>query len=94
MSLPDDYFKQIPDDKKRELAFNIVASVRDAISFAQKKPTPPTYEQALRITRDIDEQLYQFCSNQLAIKNENDIVKLFKEKPRQKVLDRKKLLQH
>lgn len=71
---------QIPDDRKKEVAFNIVVSVRDAISIAQKKQTPPTYEQALRITHDIDEVLYNFCSKQLTNKNENDIVKLFKER--------------
>ncbi len=80
MSLPENYFDQFPEESKREIAFNIVASVRDAISLAQKKQVPPTYEQALRITHDIDEKLYEFCSKQLAKKNENDIVKLFKER--------------
>lgn len=54
-------------------------SLRDAISIAQKQPTPPTYEQALRIVNDIDENLYKFCSSQLSKKNENDTVKLFRE---------------
>lgn len=80
MSLQENYFDEIPDDRKKEVAFNIVVSVRDAISIAQKKQTPPTYEQALRITHDIDENLYNFCSKQLTNKNENDIVKLFKER--------------
>jgi hypothetical protein len=80
MNVDENYFEQIPSEQKRDLAFNIVVSIRDAISFAQKKSVPPTYEQALRITYDIDENLYNFCSGQLTKKNENDTVKLFKEK--------------
>lgn len=80
MSLQEDYLDKIPESIKRDIAFNFVVSVRDAISLAQKKSTPPTYEQALRITHDIDEKLYEFCSKQLTKKNENDTVKLFKER--------------
>jgi hypothetical protein len=79
--MPDNnYFEQIPDGNKRDLAFNVVASVREAVSIAQKKGTPPTYEQALQIIHDVDPSLYQFCSNQLQNKNENELAKLFKDK--------------
>jgi hypothetical protein len=80
MTVEENYFDKIPEDKKRDVAFNVVVSVRDAISLAQKKQVPPTYEQALKITHDIDEKLYNFCSQQLTKKNENDTVKLFKER--------------
>lgn len=80
MGLEENYLNNIPDNVKRDIAFNVVVAVRDAISLAQKKSVPPTYEQALRITHDIDENLYEFCSNLLTKKNENDVVKLFKER--------------
>ena len=80
MAFEQNYFDQIPNEHKRDLAFNVVVSVRDAISIAQKKAVPPTYEQALRIIHDIDEHLYGFCSKELTHKNENDTVKLFKER--------------
>lgn len=80
MDFDQNYFDQIPNDQKRDIAFNVIVSVRDAISIAQKKPIPPTYEQALRIVHDIDENLYNFCSKELTRKNENDTVKLFKER--------------
>lgn len=76
----ENYYDKIPDDLKRDIAFNVVVSVRDAISIAKKNSIPATYEQALKLTHDLDENLYTFCSAQLTKKNENDIVKLFKER--------------
>ncbi len=74
------YFDNIQESQKRDIAFNILVSIRDAISIAQKKSAPPSYEDALRITHDVNQDLYNFCSKQLTKKNENDTVKLFKEK--------------
>ncbi len=80
MSDEKNYFDDIQEFQKRDVAFNILVAVRDAISLAQKKSIPPTYESALRITHDLNEDLYNFCSSQLTKKNENDTVKLFKER--------------
>ena len=76
----ENYYDKIPEEFKRDIAFNVVVSVRDAISIAKKRSIPATYEQALKLTHDLDENLYNFCSAQLTKKNENDTVKLFKER--------------
>lgn len=76
----NNYYDKIPDELKRDIAFNVVASVREAVNLARKTGAAATYEQALQITHDVDPKLYEFCTKQLTKKNENDLVKLFKEK--------------
>jgi hypothetical protein len=72
-------YDEIPSDLKRDIAFNAVTIIRETISIAQKRTIKPTYEQALKIIFDIDENFYNFCSAQLTKKNENDLVKFYKE---------------
>jgi hypothetical protein len=79
--MPDQsFYDSIPENHRREIAFHIVASIREATNVALKQGTPPTYEAALRITHDIDPKLYEFCSRELQNKNDNDIARLFKDK--------------
>lgn len=74
------YYDKIPEDSKKDIAFNIVAAVREAIDIANKKAGPPTYEQTLQILHDIEPNLYEFCNEQLKNKNENEMARLFKER--------------
>lgn len=76
-----DFFKNEDNSEeiKRDIAFQTITSIRDAISIASRKSHPPTYEQSLRIIHDIDPELYEEFDNILTEKNENDIVKYYKE---------------
>lgn len=67
------------EDEKRNLAFQTVVGIRDAVSLAAKKQHPPTYEQALTIIHDLDADLYTDISNLISAKNDNDIVKYYRE---------------
>lgn len=65
--------------EKRDLAFQIVVALRDALNIAIKTKYPVTYEQALAILYDLDKNLYNEICGLISEKNENDIVKYFKE---------------
>lgn len=67
------------EESKRDIAFQTLVSIRDVVSIAQKKQQPPTYEQAFRLLYDLDEELYNEFDKILSEKNDNDIVKLYKE---------------
>lgn len=80
MSIPDNFFEDANDIKGREIAFNLVVGLRDALNIAIKKQIPPTYEQTLNILHDIDPNIYKYCTQVLLSKNENETVKLYKAK--------------
>jgi hypothetical protein len=83
-------YSNIPEEYKRDLAFNILVSIRDAVSFAQKNGVPPTYEDSLRICHDINEDMYEFLVSQLTKKNESDLTKLYKDKAAAESLQKNK----
>lgn len=65
--------------EKRDVAFQTVVGIRDAVSIATRKSQPPTYEQSLRLIHDLDPDLYETFNNILSEKNDSDLVKYFKE---------------
>ena len=67
------------EDEKRNLAFQTVVGMRDALSLATKKQQPPTYEQALTIINDLAPDLYNDVCKLISAKNDNDIVKYYRE---------------
>lgn len=62
MSIPDNFSNNADDEKGREIAFNLVVGLRDALNISNKKQSPPTYEQTLNISHDIDPNLYNYCT--------------------------------
>lgn len=77
-----EFFKKdndINDDLKRDVAFQAVVGMRDAVSLATRKGQPPSYEQSLRLYNDLDPEIYNDFDQLLAEKNDNDIVKLYRE---------------
>ncbi|MGN6178652.1 MAG: hypothetical protein ACTHNW_05700 [Mucilaginibacter sp.] len=70
------------DQITRDIAFQTIVGLRDTINIAKKHTQPATYEQSLRLVYDLDEDLYYDFINILTEKNDNDIVKLYKEEAR------------
>lgn len=79
-----DYFfsETVNENDKRNVAFQTVVGIRDAISIAKRTEQPITYEQALRTVFDFDESLYEQFTSLLTEKNENDLAKSYKEEAR------------
>ena len=74
------YLNDFRDEaSNRDIAFQTVVGLRDALSLATKKQQPPTYEQALGILHDLDVDLYEDVCKLISSKNDNDIVKYYKE---------------
>lgn len=68
----------IDEDFRREIAFQSVIGVREAVSIAKKAPQPITYEHSLDFIRDIAPDIYEQITKLLSNKNESDEVKYFK----------------
>ncbi|UOE50346.1 hypothetical protein MTO98_04575 [Mucilaginibacter sp. SMC90] len=73
------YDDGLDEDKKRDIAFQTVVGIRDTINLAKKQQQPATYEQSLRLIYDLDPELYRDFDRILTEKNDNDIVKLYRE---------------
>lgn len=74
----------LSEDESRDIAFQTIVGMRDALSLATKKQQPPTYEQALDIFYDLDVDLYNDVCKLISGKNDNDIVKYFREEAKLK----------
>ncbi len=78
----NDYFsnEEIPEEDRRNNAFQIVNAIRESVTLARNSTIPITYEFAFSIIYDLDNKLYDSIINLLISKNENEIVKYYKEK--------------
>lgn len=76
-----DYFsnEEIPEEQRRDFAFQTVNAIRESVTLARNTTLPITYEFAFSIIYDLDENLYNSIVNLLISKNENEIVKYYKE---------------
>ncbi|KPH12970.1 hypothetical protein [Chryseobacterium sp. ERMR1:04] len=77
----NDYFlnDEIPEDERRDTAFQTVNAIRESVTLAKNSSLPITYEFAFSIIYDLDKELYESIINLLVSKNENEIVKYYKE---------------
>lgn len=76
-----DFFsnKNIDEEQRRNVAFQALVAMRDTLNIARRAPQPPTYEQSLRIFHDLDPEIYSAFDNLLSEKNDNDLVKYYRE---------------
>jgi hypothetical protein len=79
------YYECIPEDGRRDLAFSIVAIIREAVNIAQENKLPATYEQALVPLYDLDPNLYTFCIQELQVRMRKIMPGYSKIKPLQKL---------
>jgi len=82
MDVKPDYFlnEEIPEDSRRDIAFQTVNAIRESVTLAKNSSLPITYEFAFGIIHDLDKNLYDSIISLLTSKNENEIVKFYKEK--------------
>jgi len=82
MELKPDYFsnENFSEDERRDLAFQTVNAIRESVTLAKNSTLPITYEFAFSIIYDLNQDLYHSIVNLLVSKNENEIVKYYKEK--------------
>lgn len=82
MELKPDYFsnENISEEERRDLAFQTVNAIRESVTLAKNTTLPITYEFAFSIIYDLNKELYNSIINLLVSKNENEIVKYYKEK--------------
>jgi len=82
MNSQSNYYKreEVSEEEKRDFAFQTVNAIRESVSLAKNSTQPITYEFAFSIIHDLDEALYNSIINLLVSKNENEIVRFYKEK--------------
>ena len=81
MEIQQNYFsnQDIPEEDRRDNAFQAVNALRESLTLAKKSNTSVTYEFAFSIIHDLDPELYNSIIALLVSKNENEIVKYYKE---------------
>jgi hypothetical protein len=71
--------ESIPEEERRDKAFQTIVAHRDLLQLAIKKSQPPTYENAFGLINEHSPELYKEIINLLTKKNESDLVKYYKE---------------
>lgn len=81
MTQNPDYYKnhEIPEDERRDVAFQTVNAIRESVTLARNSTLPITYEFAFEIIYDLNPDLYDSIVKLLVSKNENETVKYYKE---------------
>lgn len=71
--------ESIPEEERRSIAFQAWSAVRGAVSMAKRQEWPPSYERTLDVIHDLDPEAYAHFTQLLTGKNENELIKLWKE---------------
>lgn len=69
----------IDEIERRNIAFQIVCTLREAINLARKDQNPITYENTLDLLSEIKPSFYDPINLLLKNKNESELVKFYKE---------------
>jgi hypothetical protein len=80
----------IPEDERRQHAFQLTNAYREAIGLAWEKQ-PPTYEQVLDMIFSQNVEVYNSITSLLTAKNKSDEVKTFIELAEAQSTDEKKI---
>jgi hypothetical protein len=71
--------ENIPEEERRNIAFQTVNAIRESVTLAKNSTLSVTYEFAFGIIKDLNSNLYNSIIDLLISKNENEIVKYYKE---------------
>lgn len=72
--------EKFSEDDRRNLSFTVVNALREAINIATRKEVPVPYETVLDILAEVSKEVYLESTGLIKSKNENDTVRLLKEK--------------
>lgn len=81
----------IPEEERRDVAFQTVNAIRESVTLAKNSTLPITYEFAFDIIHDLDPKLYDAIIILLTSKNENELVKYYKEEAEALSTEEKKI---
>lgn len=77
---PDFYSNpSIPEEERRDVAFQTVNAIRESVTLARNSTLPITYEFAFGIIHDLNPDLYESIITLLTSKNENELVRYYKD---------------
>ncbi|MDQ0966878.1 hypothetical protein QFZ20_002281 [Flavobacterium sp. W4I14] len=84
-----EYFSDgsIPEDTRRNIAFQVLVANRDLLQMASKRPQPPTYENALGLLYEVAPDIHAELTKILTRKNESELVRYFQEIAEVKTLE-------
>ncbi len=76
-----DFYKNnsIPEDERRDVAFQTINAIRESVTLARDSTLPITYEFAFGIINDLDPLLYESIITLLVSKNDNELVRYYKD---------------
>ncbi|MBK8367666.1 MAG: hypothetical protein IPL10_09665 [Bacteroidetes bacterium] len=71
--------EEVSEEQRRNIAFQTIVAHRDLLQLANKRSTPPTYENALGLLNEIAPDLYEQFTVLLSRKNDSELVQYFKD---------------
>ena len=71
--------EDLPEEIRRNLAFQTLIAHRDLLQFANKTKQPPTYENAIGLLNQLAPEIYSEVTSLLTKKNESELIHYFKE---------------
>lgn len=71
--------KDLPENARRNLAFQTLIAHRDLLQFANKSKQPPTYENAIGLLNELAPEIYTEITTLLTKKNDSELIQYFKE---------------
>jgi len=72
--------KNIPESERRDIAFQSVVAVREAVSMANKSGQPITYKTSINIISELDLEYHSSLIKLVLDKNESELVRFYREK--------------
>ena len=71
--------KNIDEDERRNIAFQVMVANRDLLEIAIKRSQPPTYENSIGLLNEIAPDLYKDFTELLSRKNESELSQYYNE---------------
>ena len=89
---PDFYTDtSIPEEERRDAAFQTVNAIRESVTLARNSTLSITYEFAFGIIYDLNPKLYESIVTLLTTKNENELVRYYKDEAAAESTEEKRL---
>ncbi len=89
---PDFYTNtSIPEEERRDVAFQTVNAIRESVTLARNSTLSITYEFAFGIIYDLNPKLYESIVTLLTSKNENELVRYYKDEAEAESTDEQKV---
>jgi len=71
--------ESIPEDQRRNIAFQTVVVHRDLLQLANKQKQPPTYDNALALLHDVSLEAFKEVNKLVTSKNESELIRYYRD---------------